>query len=85
MSSYRASHEYRKKMNAMQVGDALVIAESAAATPEDGSEDVEESQTISSIYHKWTAHVFAEFGWLRIRTSLGLVRCFQTREPLYHM
>ena len=36
----------------MQVADALVIAESVAATPEGGSEEVEETQTISSIYHK---------------------------------
>ena len=66
-------------MNAMQVADALVIAESAAATPEGGSEEVEETQPISSIYHKWSAYVFAEFGWLRVRTSLGIVRYFQTR------
>ena len=63
----------------MQVAEALAIAWSPVAIPEGGSEEVEVTQPISSIYHKCSAYVFAEFGWLRVHTSSGIVRYFQTR------
>ena len=46
----------------MQVAEALAIVEPAVATPEGGSEEVEATEPISSIYHKCSAFVFAEFG-----------------------
>ena len=46
----------------MQIAEALAIAEAAVATPEGGSEEVEATRLISSIYHKCSAYVFTEFG-----------------------
>ena len=62
----------------MQIAEALAIAEAAVATPEGGSEEVEATRLISSIYHKCSAYVFTEFGWLGVRTSSGIASYFQT-------